>query len=120
MRKTKQKEAILNLVNKLDTHPSPQDVYEILKEDGVRISLPTVYRLLEEYSNKGTILKIASFGTCERYDMFTHDHGHFYCEKCGSISDVDIEDIDYNLGNFEVNKTLVSFVGLCDSCITKH
>ena len=81
----------------MHTHPSAEEVYDVVVERDSRISKGTVYRNLGLLSQKGQIRKIPMPGTlADRYDFNLSPHHHAICRKCG--------------------KDLV-FTGLCSDCV---
>lgn len=58
-----------------------------------------------------------------RYDVEMNFHGHFKCEKCGKVSDVDIdpEVINFDsLNEFQINEHHLYFKGICKDCLEKE
>lgn len=57
-----------------------------------------------------------------RYDADTSDHGHFKCEKCGTVYDFkfNMSDLVYtDLEGFEIKSKDLYFKGLCPKCKNK-
>ena len=66
IKKSRQREAILQcLVNRYD-HPTAETVYLSIKDDFPNISLGTVYRNLSLLSDIGEIRKLSNFGGAEK------------------------------------------------------
>lgn len=122
MRMTRQRRIILRELRKVKTHPSADELYEIVRQYLPRISLGTVYRNLEMLSKIGEIRKIEVGGAIKRFDGNTTEHYHVRCMVCGRIEDVP-ESIQFDFGN-RVDKTMhyrilshrLEFVGLCPVC----
>jgi Fur family ferric uptake transcriptional regulator len=55
---TRQRRVILEELRKVNTHPSADEIYEIVRKRLPRISLGTVYRNLEILSESGDIQKL--------------------------------------------------------------
>jgi Fur family peroxide stress response transcriptional regulator len=55
-----------------------------------------------------------------RFDAFTEPHGHFYCDKCKKIIDVDlpknIVDTLKHSAPKGTNEIQIFYNGLCDEC----
>ncbi len=124
MRKTKQREIIMQVLGEHIDHPSADVIYEEVRKFLPRISLGTVYRNLEIMSESGTIMKLETGGSIKRFDPVTHPHPHFRCVKCGSIEDLPFG-IDNSLlaGDMaewsqgrKVQSLNVEYTGLCKSC----
>ena len=121
-RKTKQKEAILEVLRGTNSHPTADWVYNEVRKDIPNISLGTVYRNLRLLCESGEILELDLCGTLARFDARKENHYHFRCEECGRVSDVDMpvdEEIDrratQNTG-FRVSYHRLEFRGVCQGC----
>ncbi len=115
---SKQRFAVLNELSKLNTHPTADEIYEIVKKTIPNISLGTVYRNLNNLCDEGTVLKFTTDGK-ERFDANIKPHIHLCCEKCGEISDVFNEFSAYtnellNNKTFKINNIIIS--GMCKNC----
>ena len=123
MRLTRQRRVILTELQKLTTHPSADEIYEIVKKDLPRISLGTVYRNLETLTELGEIQKLSCGGAVRRFDGNPENHYHIRCVKCDKITDAPIE-VHENLEKQLINETdfvilghRVEFLGLCPECL---
>lgn len=83
---TNHKKIILDYLKSVKTHPSADAVYQAVKKRLPRISLGTVYRVINNLKEKGEIIEIPSEVT--RYDGNISPHLHFICEKCVNIFDI--------------------------------
>ena len=122
LRKTKQKEAIFEVLRGTISHPTADWVYNEVRKDIPNISLGTVYRNLRMLCESGEILELDLCGTLARFDARKDNHYHFRCEECGRVSDVDMpvdEEIDrratQNTG-FRVLYHRLEFRGVCKDC----
>jgi len=88
MRVTQQRKVILEELRKLSTHPTADELYELVRRKMPHISLATVYRNLGLMSKSGTVLKLSAGGGQARYDGDTSRHEHVRCVVCGRIADV--------------------------------
>ena len=120
-RNTVQRELILNTVRSMTSHPSAEEVYDIVAIKDCHISKGTVYRNLAILSDMGEIRKIPMPGTCpDRYDFNLSPHYHAICRKCGKIVDVytDLDEKNILLySNFKVENVDIVVSGLCEDCI---
>ena len=78
-RMTQQRKVILEELNNLKTHPTADDLYQVVKVKVPRISLGTVYRNLEILSSDGLIKKLEIGGAQKRFDGDLSDHHHVRC-----------------------------------------
>ena len=87
MRMTRQRNVILEELRKVDTHPSADEVYDMVRRRLPRISLGTVYRNLEILSQNGRIQKLEIGGTQKRFDGNPANHYHLRCIHCDRLAD---------------------------------
>lgn len=120
---TNQRRIIVEELKKLDTHPTADELYLIVRKKIPQISLGTVYRNLELLSKKGEILKIELTGKQKRFDGNTENHYHLRCTVCGKVYDIEIDnmpEIDRKLNELVENLSLEGYrlelSGICDSC----
>jgi Fe2+ or Zn2+ uptake regulation protein len=83
---TNQKKIISDYLKSVNTHPNIQEIYLVVRKKLPRISLGTVYRIVNNLREKGEIQEIA--GGTSRFDGNTLPHCHFFCERCKKIFDV--------------------------------
>ena len=119
---TRQRQLILQEIRKVKSHPSADEVYEMVRRLLPRISLGTVYRNLEILSELGEIQKIEICGKLKRFDGNTKSHYHLRCLNCHRIDDVP-ENIhfDFNASlnsgtGYAITGHRLEFVGLCPEC----
>lgn len=117
MKQTKQKDAILKKVKDLRIHPTADEIYKALKDDGEKIGLATVYRNLNRFSEVGAIKKVEMFDQSDRFDFRLDDHQHLLCEKCGKVLDIDVNiNLNFENENVKINNYKVIFYGICGGC----
>ncbi|MEJ2101945.1 MAG: transcriptional repressor [Desulfobacterales bacterium] len=125
LRMTRQREVILEELRKVNTHPSADEVYEMVRKRLPRISLGTVYRNLEILCESGEIQKLEPGCTLKRFDGNPSEHSHIRCIRCDRIADVPITpvfEIDLELVNatdFEITGHRLEFLGVCPQCSGK-
>ena len=124
-RMTNQRQVILEEIQKVNTHPTADEIYEIVRRRLPRISLGTVYRNLEILSACGLIQKISPISSQMRFDGITKKHYHLRCIYCGSVEDAPIDPME-NLENAICEKSNYSiighkleFIGICPKCNKK-
>jgi Fur family ferric uptake transcriptional regulator len=122
---TRQRKIILEELRKVNTHPSADEIYEMVRLRLPRISLGTVYRNLEILSELGKIQKLQLSGSLKRFDWNTNKHYHIRCVRCNRVDDApiaplnQIEDELYESTVFEIIGHNLEFVGLCPECSKK-
>ena len=122
LRMTPQRQIILDELRKVKTHPSADEVYEMVRRRQPRISLGTVYRNLETMSECGIIRKLDAAGSQRRFDSDTDSHYHVRCTGCGRVDDVEVNHIDgleealHGASGYEITGHRLEFVGRCPEC----
>ena len=126
IRMTRQRKVILEELQRMKTHPSADEVYEVVRRRLPRISLGTVYRNLEVLSELGKIQKLELGGTTKRFDWNPNKHYHIRCLQCGRVDDAPvapltrIEDELYGSTVYEIVGHRLEFLGLCPECSRKN
>ena len=120
-RVTRQRTIILEELRKVVTHPTADELYNMVRRRLPRISLGTVYRNLDLLAEQGAILKIESSGGSRRFDGNLHPHQHVRCLKCGKVADamlsIPVPDTSrLVLPGFTITAARLEFDGLCDAC----
>ncbi len=121
LRMTRQRKVILEELCKVKTHPSADEVYEMVRKRLPRISLGTVYRNLEILSESGDIQKLEPGCSLKRFDGDTSEHCHIRCVRCDRIADAPLPDVKIDLemvesADFEITGHRLEFLGLCSEC----
>jgi len=123
---TKQRQVILEELRKLNTHPSADEIYKVVRRRLPRISLGTVYRNLEVLSELGKIQKLELSGSLKRFDWNTKKHYHIRCVRCNRVDDAPIAPLNqlendlYKATVFEIIGHNLEFIGLCPECSKKN
>ena len=123
MNRSKQKEAILDVLRNTKSHPTAEWIYTKAREEIPNLSLGTVYRNLSLFVSEGMISKISVGDGNDHFDFNTKPHTHFVCEGCGSILDIDLafdenKIREYIVSDFSgiVRDQRLLFYGLCEDC----
>ncbi len=119
---TVQRSVILDELRKLDTHPTADELYHVVRKRLPRISLGTVYRNLEHLAQNSTILKLNIGDNIKRFDGCCHKHYHATCLNCGRIFDIAaqrVPNLELELPGFIVTETNLSFEGYCAGCASQ-
>jgi Fur family transcriptional regulator, ferric uptake regulator len=122
MRLTTQRQIILEELGKVTSHPTANEVYDMVRKRLPRIGLGTVYRNLELMADSGIILKLEVGGTQKRFDATVEPHYHIRCTTCGKVDDIAMEvQNQINLAaekasNYIILGHHVEFSGICGEC----
>ena len=124
LRMTCQRQIILEELGKVKSHPTADEVYEMVRRRLPRISLGTVYRNLEVLSQCGMIQKLELGGSQRRYDGQVKRHYHVRCQQCGRMDDIISEpmaEIESKLRSqcpHEIVGHRLELIGVCPDCKT--
>jgi Fur family ferric uptake transcriptional regulator len=122
LRITKQRQLILDQLRKLTSHPTADELYQLLRGHMPKISLGTVYRNLEILSEEGLIQKLDIGGTQKRFDGNPQNHYHVRCLQCGRVDDIDmmplgeLEADARKLSSYDILRHRLEFIGICPDC----
>ena len=117
---SKNRDLILEKLRGVDTHPTAEEVYFMVRSEMPCIGIATVYRNLDQLCESGSILRLE--GDVKRYDGNTCDHLHVRCPRCDRVFDVDAGKLmeSYNEFRNESNSMglgiKVEFVKVCNQC----
>ena len=107
----------------LTTHPTADDIYQMVKKEYPHISFDTVNRTLLTFKEIGIVDVIEIFGGAKRFDPDITNHHHSHCMQCGKIIDFknrfydDLRTPEDLCNNFQVMSKRVILRGLCKACI---
>ena len=116
-RRTWQKELLEEVVQKLKTFFTAEELLEHAQKKDKRIGLATVYRFLKEYSKAG---KVHTF-MCDRKLLYAREkrsHCHYICERCGKMQHISIQDLNFLKKNLpgKICHFQIEVHGQCSSC----
>jgi Fur family peroxide stress response transcriptional regulator len=124
---SRKREAILDKVRATDCHPTADELYISLKKEYPDLSLGTVYRNLSLFKKEGSVTTVAVVNGQERFDGHTAPHGHFTCNQCNAVIDVDLQMDQTKLishikdnPQFHVEKVDWMAYGICAACLNKQ
>jgi Fur family peroxide stress response transcriptional regulator len=124
-RKTAQKVFVRAFMLASYSHPTAEDILEAGKKAGVRLSLASVYRILEEMEEEGEAVLLVTPDGARHFDCARRNHAHFICRACGRI-------IDLTKGQAEAERLAeannlslespqgVVIYGLCPACLEQE
>jgi len=119
---TPQRRVILDELGRLHEHPTVRELFGRVRRRLPRISLGTVYRNLELFSQRG-LIRTVELGTSERrYDADTDAHYHVRCIRCGRIENAPVERLGgleerlAKASGYEIVGHRLEFEGICPAC----
>ena len=124
MRYSRQRELILKKVAVLDNHPTAEEIYREASRECPNLSLGTVYRNLNSLTAAGLVRRVPVPGQADRFDHSLHRHGHLCCTRCGSVTDVAVDEAALLASLRDSIGTVESFeltlFGVCEACRAKQ
>jgi len=119
-RLTKQRREVYEVLKEQRDHPTATEVFIRAKARVPGISLATGDNCLETLTHSGLVKQVNLDRGPSRYCPNLKEHGHFHCESCGEISDVDLSEapgaaLALPRGSV-VNRMEISLRGLCPKC----
>ncbi len=122
IRITHQREIILDELRSVKTHPTADELFDMVRVRLPRVSLATVYRNLEWLCQQGIVQKIEVGGRQKRFDGTVELHYHIRCMSCGRVDDIEmppLERLEHDLSKksgYAVKGHRLEFWGTCPSC----
>ncbi len=124
LKSTRHRITILEILKDKQLPLSAEDLYFMLKENGVSISLSTVYRVLETLNEKGIVVRTSIPDENKAvYEFYNNEHKHhLLCVKCRKILPVDgcpLDEYEKQLESrfgFAVAGHKLEVYGYCKSC----
>lgn len=119
-RLTKQRREVYEVLKEQLDHPTATEVFIRAKERVPGISLATVYNCLETLTHSGLVKQVNLDRGPSRYCPNLKEHGHFHCEGCGHVTDIELRDepaaaLALPRGSV-VSRMEISLRGLCPAC----
>ena len=119
--------ALLDILMNESSYLSPEEIWSKMKKQFGRLGLPTIYRILEELSERDIISKVAHpnrqlyYYFCANRDH----HHHFVCLSCRNVEDINFCALDELQKEVKkkLNGKVISHVlqvnGYCRNCLKK-
>jgi len=104
----------------MENHPTVDTIYKALNPEIPTLSKTTVYNTLNLFIEKGIANVLVIEENETRYDACVKLHGHFKCESCDSVYDIDIDDsllASEELEGFQIKENHIYFKGICKTCL---
>ena len=121
-RRSRQRNRILEILDRGDFHPTANEIYDLLREDFSSLSLGNVYRNLNILVEQKKIQRIDAGSTFDRFETVKNPHHHFICQRCGRVTDLELP-MDESLNTRVAEETgcvvhghRTEFIGTCSNC----
>ena len=117
-----QRMKVLSFLLSQQTHPTVEAIHSALLPQISTLSKTTVYNTLNALVEAGLVRVVHIEDNETRYDVVMGEHGHFKCERCGIVTDfeVDMNPLMQKMPDgFRVRERNVYFKGICTKCLER-
>jgi Fur family transcriptional regulator, ferric uptake regulator len=121
-RMTRQRTVILEQLQAMCSHPTADELYDVVRRQLPNVSLGTIYRNLDVLTKSGQVRKLDSGGGHARFDGDISSHHHVRCRVCGRVDDVPVSKgmtfcpPKRSEHGFYIEDYRVEFDGRCPDC----
>jgi len=121
LRATRQRLAVIELLDELGGHRSADDLVALLHDRGEPLPRSTIYNVLDDLARLGLVLTAQVGPGRELFEAAGVWHHHFVCTVCGAIVDVPCVRgrrpcLDADLPGAVIDRAEVTFHGRCPAC----
>ena len=121
---TPQRRAIMEAIVESDSHPTAEELYEVVRARMPDTSRATVYNTLRELVAIREAYELDLGHGVRRYEVSPHEHGHLVCLNCGKIQDIEgdfrrLRTLFDGCDGFRPLRYAVSVYGYCAVCAPK-
>jgi Fur family transcriptional regulator, peroxide stress response regulator len=121
LRLTPQRQHVYEVLLGKRDHPTAEEVFMRAKVGMPEISMATVYNCLDALVQCGLAKQVNVDRSATRFCPNMKEHGHFHCDECDGIYDVEPVSGSVESGyvvpdGFRVTHAEVSLRGVCGSC----
>lgn len=128
VRNTKQRSAVIALLDQTDHFISAQDIHRELQHQGYSVGLTTVYRTVQSLADVEAVdvLHMASGETLYRSCHSEAHHHHLVCTQCGNTVEIDggpVEQWAQTVAEkygYELSGHDAEVFGVCPQCRSKQ
>lgn len=124
LRRTAQRETILEVFLRTEEHLSSEDLYRIVREEDSDVGQTTVYRTLKLLTEAGLAREVRLGDGKTYYEHhFDHEHhDHMICTSCGRVIEFfsqEIEELQDEMAEkfgFKPTHHSLRILGICENC----
>lgn len=119
---THQRQVLYETMQSMHGHPSPEEVYAVVKQRIPSISLATVYKNIHLFVESGVLRELSMHHGTLRVEMNSHPHYHLVCSLCKGVTDCEPEELGLPphsarlVNGFSVERLSVDVIGVCSEC----
>jgi len=120
---TPQRVAIVQEFHKYG-HMNIDDLYKNLLDRFPSVSLATIYKNINSMVEKVFLQELKIPNSKTFYELVKNEHYHLYCNKCGYIEDIMLDNRNIikqvsKINHFQIDSTNIILSGTCSKCC-KH
>jgi Fur family peroxide stress response transcriptional regulator len=117
---TPQRQQVYDVLVQKRDHPTADEVFIRAKKQMPEISHATVYNCLDALVKSGLARQVTLDRGATRFCPNMHEHGHFYCDSCGTVFDVALPAQAMKLPKgFKAGHFDIAIHGVCPDCDQK-
>jgi len=128
LRRTAQRETILEVFLRTEEHLSSEDLYRIVRDEDPNVGQTTVYRTLKLLTEAGLAREVRLGDGRTYYEHhFDHEHhDHMICTECGEVIEFfsqEIEELQDAMADkygFKPTHHSLRILGICENCQKKE
>ena len=128
---THQRQVLYEVMQGMEGHPSPEEVYARVRKRIPSISLATVYKNLHLFIECGIFREVSFHHGSLRVEMNDRPHHHLVCTTCRAIADVEEEELGAVIhrsgqtpeklpGGFLAERFAIDILGRCVACQARN
>src|SRR5208283_3178422 len=124
LRLTPQRQQVYDVLLGKRDHPTAEEVFIRAKRQMPEISHATVYNCLDALVKCGLARQVQIDRGATRFCPNMREHGHFYCDTCETVFDVDLPEKPKPAiilpHGFKAEHFEVAIRGICQDCAQKR
>jgi Fur family transcriptional regulator, ferric uptake regulator len=121
---TPQRHALLKVIASHHDHLSPEEIFQITRQEYPKIGRVTIYRTLELLNKLDLVCRVHAPDGCRSYMMRrpAGHHHHLVCSGCGQtvdFTDCDLSNLEKTVAEqsgFVIDGHLLELYGRCRDC----
>ena len=122
LRLTPQRQQVYDVLLHKRDHPTAEEVFIRAKKTMPEISHATVYNCLDALVQSGLARQVTLDRGATRFCPNMHEHGHFHCDSCGTVFDMDLPAQAKAMKlpkGFKAEHFDIAIHGTCPDCASK-
>jgi Fur family peroxide stress response transcriptional regulator len=117
---TPQRQHVYDVLLQKRNHPTAEEVFIRAKRSMPEISMATVYNCLDALVRSDLVRQVTVDRGAARFCPNMHEHGHFYCDECDSVFDIELAENSSKAVSlpegFRAARLEIAIHGICPIC----